>query len=72
LELAAADGIRVVEGEWAVEDLAGARELFATSSLRGVAPIGRLNGRDVGDVGTGPVTRLLMDAYRRLFDREIA
>jgi branched-subunit amino acid aminotransferase/4-amino-4-deoxychorismate lyase len=71
-EVAGSMGQNVREGEWPLAELADAREAFATSSLRGVAPIGSLDGAPIGDGRTGPVTRRLADGYRRLFDEEIA
>jgi branched-chain amino acid aminotransferase len=70
--LARGSGLRLLEGEWAPSELAAAREAFATSSLRGVAPLGSLDGMPIGDGGIGPLTRRLGDDYRRLFERETA
>jgi branched-subunit amino acid aminotransferase/4-amino-4-deoxychorismate lyase len=69
-ELANAIGVDVREGEWPAAKLEAAREAFATSSLRGVAPIGSLDGKPIGGGGIGTLTRRIADDYRRLFERE--
>ncbi len=70
--LARASGLRVREGEWAPAELEAAREAFTTSSLRGVAPLGSVDGTPIGDGGIGAITRRIGDDYRRLFERETA
>jgi branched-chain amino acid aminotransferase len=61
LELLAERGTPVVERPIAATELAGADEVFLTSSLRGVAPIASIDGRSLGP--PGPITRATMDAY---------
>lgn len=70
LELARRSGLRVEEGEWGREDLAAAGEAFATSSLRGVAPITALDGESIGGGVVGPRTRELVAAYEELVRTE--
>jgi branched-subunit amino acid aminotransferase/4-amino-4-deoxychorismate lyase len=70
IELARTRGVTVREGEWDLGELTGAREAFATSSLRGIAPIGSLDATPIGDGRAGELTRWLMDEYRLLFERE--
>jgi branched-subunit amino acid aminotransferase/4-amino-4-deoxychorismate lyase len=70
LELAREAGLSAEEGEWTVDGLREAREAFVTSSLRGVAPIGSLDGAPIGDGTRGEITRRLAGGYRRLFERE--
>ncbi len=70
LELAREAGLPAREGEWTVDELCEAHEAFATSSLRGVAPIGSLDGAPIGDGKRGEITRRLAEGYRRLFERE--
>jgi branched-chain amino acid aminotransferase len=60
LELARAEGLEVVEGELWPDELRGADEVFLTSSIRGVMPVGRLDDRVIP---VGPVTRRLMARY---------
>jgi len=46
-------------------DLAGADEVFITSTLREIVPVTRLGEREVGDGRPGPVTRRLHAEFRR-------
>ncbi len=50
-------GLRVVEARLPAGLLAVADEVFVTSSVRGVAPLVRLDDRPVGDGVPGPLTR---------------
>ncbi|TVQ25022.1 MAG: GAF domain-containing protein, partial [Spirochaetaceae bacterium] len=43
--------------------LASLREAFMSSSTRGIVPIVRIDGRDVGNGVPGPITRRLMHRY---------
>jgi branched-chain amino acid aminotransferase len=70
IELAGSLGIRVDERPFDLDALLAAREAFLTSSLRGIAPLVRLDGRAIGDGIPGPRTRALIDAYSALVDRE--
>ena len=60
LELARADGLAVIEGELWPDELRAADEIFLTSSIRGVMPVGRIDDRPIP---IGPVTRRLMARY---------
>jgi branched-chain amino acid aminotransferase len=70
VELAPAMGIEVVERPVEPRELAGADEAFLTSSLRGVAPLVRLDGGAIGTGAVGPVTRRVMGEYAALVERE--
>ena len=59
---------RIVEALLGVDEIERADELFLTSSTREVVPIVKVAGRQIGDGRPGPVTRLLLDAYRRELD----
>jgi branched-chain amino acid aminotransferase len=61
LELLAERGLHAFERPVDVSELATVDEVFCTSSLRGVAPVTRIAGRDLGP--PGPITRAMMDAY---------
>lgn len=67
LEIAAGLGIPSVVGRLGTPDLAGAEEMFVTSSLVGIRPVHRLDGRVVG---TGPLTARLMQALAEAGVRE--
>lgn len=51
------------------EDLAGADELFITSTLKELAPMVTLDGKKVGTGAPGPVTKRLLAAYRERIPR---
>jgi branched-chain amino acid aminotransferase len=68
LQLARRAGLDVVEGIFDVDEIARSSELFLTSSTREVVPIVKVAGRQIGDGRPGPVTRQLLDAYRRELD----
>lgn len=70
LELAEALGIRAAERVVGLEELLAADEALLTSSLRGLAPLVRVDGRPIGRGVPGPVTRALADAYAALVRRE--
>ena len=50
---AAEAGMRLVEGEYPRERLAGAAEVFTSSSVREVMPVVRLDGEQIGDGASG-------------------
>jgi branched-chain amino acid aminotransferase len=62
--LAAAEGLPVVEGSYTPADFRAADEVFLAEPAAGVRPIARIDGVDVGG---GPVTKLLA----RLFDERV-
>jgi D-alanine transaminase len=70
IELAGASGVPVVERICSPGDLLGAGEAFLTSSLRGLAPLVRVDGRAIGAGAPGDVTRRLAAAYASLVARE--
>jgi branched-chain amino acid aminotransferase len=65
LEWAHAAGIEVDDAPVEPGELATARELFLTSSLREVVPVVAVAGRAVGAGRPGPVAARLLAAYRR-------
>jgi branched-chain amino acid aminotransferase len=58
-------GIPVREAVLRDEDLFGADEAFLTSTTREVLPIVKVDDRQVGAGTPGPITRALLDGYRR-------
>lgn len=54
----------VQEAPLTAADLASAREVFLTSSVREIVPVVRIDGRPVADGAPGVVTRSLQAAYR--------
>ena len=69
-ELASRLGVPTSERPLALAELQGAGEAVLTSSLRGLAPLVRVDGRAIGAGTPGPVTRALRDAYQALVLRE--
>ena len=69
LDLARDLGIRADEDALSKRDLEETSEMFITSSIRGVQPVGALDDRSFA--GTpGPVTRRIQEAYSDLLEKE--
>jgi D-alanine transaminase len=64
LELAKADGIPCREADISVEELAGADELWLTSSTREISPVIRLDGRPVGIGKPGALWNRMIHLYQ--------
>ena len=58
-------GVTVREQVLHDDDLLGADESFLTSTTREVVPIVRVDDRTIGSGKPGPVTRALLDGYRK-------
>ena len=72
VELARASGIEVSEERLPAARVAEAQEAFLTNTSWDVLPVVRADERPVGDGAPGPVTRLLLAAYRDLVRKECA
>lgn len=70
IELAAGMGLGVDDRPLDPAKLKFATEAFLTSSLRGIAPLVRLDGIPIGTGKPGEVTRQVMTAYADLVARE--
>jgi branched-chain amino acid aminotransferase len=64
-EVGASLGVAVREAVLRDEDLFGADEAFLTSTTREVVPIVSVDRRQIGSGKPGPITRALLDGYRR-------
>jgi branched-chain amino acid aminotransferase len=64
-EIGAECGVRVQEAVLHDPDLLGADEAFLTSTTRAVVPIVQVDGQHIGTGTPGPVTKALMEAFRR-------
>ncbi|MEJ7812362.1 MAG: aminotransferase class IV [Gemmatimonadaceae bacterium] len=71
IELAGELGLSLEERPITHVEIHSARELFLTSSLRGIAPVAQVDGRPVGDGTPGPTTRGVIAAYAALVRREV-
>jgi branched-subunit amino acid aminotransferase/4-amino-4-deoxychorismate lyase len=69
LDLAREMGLHVVEGLFEVNEIAKADEMFLTSSTREIVPISSVDGKRVGNGQPGPVTLMLLRAYRTAIER---
>lgn len=72
LELSRGAGFAVAERPFGLTDLLRAREAFLTSSLRGIAPLVRVDASPIGDGMPGAMTLQLAKAYQALVNRECA
>ena len=63
VRLARGLGLAPVEGRVSHDELLAASEVFLTSSVRGIMPVTRIDGRPVGAATAGPVWRRLHEAY---------
>jgi branched-subunit amino acid aminotransferase/4-amino-4-deoxychorismate lyase len=70
LELAGAAGIPITEAALTADELLAADEVFITSSVRGVMPIGRIDDRILP--APGPITSELMRRYDQFLAAEAA
>jgi branched-chain amino acid aminotransferase len=61
-------GVPMVESVLMDEDLLGADEAFLTSTTREVVPIVLVDGHRIGAGRPGPVTRALLEGFRRRAD----
>jgi branched-chain amino acid aminotransferase len=68
--LAADLRVPVDERAFGLDQLNGADEAFLTSSLRGIAPLVRVNGRAIGSGSPGTLTQRVMTAYAALVTQE--
>lgn len=65
IELAQENGIECEIRPIAESELAAADEIWLTSSTREIAPVIRLNGRDVADAKAGPVWKKMINIYQQ-------
>ena len=70
LELASALGVPRAERVIGLDELLSAKEAFLTSSLRGLAPLVRVDAHPIGRGMPGAMTRQLAEAYAALVARE--
>lgn len=70
LEIAAEFDIPLVETNLTRYDLWIAEECFLTGTAAEVVPVAKIDGREIGDGKTGPVTARFIDAFRQRVTRE--
>ena len=70
IDLAGSLGFVASERAFSLDELLAADEAFLTSSLRGLAPLVRVDGRPIGSGKPGPATARLAAGYAALVARE--
>lgn len=70
IEIAGAQELRVAERAFGLDELFAADEAFLTSSLRGIAPLVRVDGRAIAKGVPGARTRAVAAQYAALVDEE--
>jgi branched-chain amino acid aminotransferase len=66
LTVAQQGGVAVKEEPVTEADLYTADEVLLTGTTIEVLPVARVNGRPIGAGAPGPVTRLVMDGFKRI------
>src|SRR5262245_51766698 len=72
LDLCAKNALPAVERTLGPDDLRGATEIFFSSSVRGVIPVTRIDGKPVGGGRPGKVTRRVHELFEAAADAEAA
>ena len=62
--------IPVYEKNFSLTDVYGANEAFVTGTFAGVAPCIQVDGRELGQAASGPVTKRIQQLYVELIERE--
>jgi branched-chain amino acid aminotransferase len=60
------DGYNIIERDFTLDDLSGAREAFITSTTQYAYPVSEINGQLIGDGNTGTVTRQVRELLFKL------
>ena len=66
IKLARKEGIEVKERDTTLYELYNADEAFLTGTAAEVIPLVEVDGKEIGDGKHGPVTKRLIDAFRRI------
>lgn len=66
MELAAEDGVEVVETTMTLEDVYSAEEVFLTGSAAEIVPVIKVDGNQIGNGTPGFLTRRIADLYSQL------
>lgn len=64
-------GIPVHEKRFSLTDVYGADEAFTTGTFAGLAPVGMVDGRIMGDGSRGPMVQRLQQLYQRLVASDV-
>ena len=72
IKLCRDNDIPVFEKNFSLTDVYGADEAFVTGTFAGVAPVGEVDGRTIGDGGRGPMVERLQRLYLTLIETDCA
>jgi len=72
IDLCKANGIPVFEKNFPLAKCYGADEAFTTGTFAGLAPVGQIDGRQIGDGTRGPMVRRLQKLYLDLIHKDTA
>jgi branched-chain amino acid aminotransferase len=64
------NNIPCFEKNFSLTDVYGAQEAFVTGTFAGVAPVGEIDGRMMGDGGRGPMVERLQQLYLEMLEHE--
>ncbi len=70
LELCRREGIPAYERNFSLTDVYSAQEAFVTGTFAGVAPVGMIDGRQIGCGTRGPMVERLQALYKGLLDED--
>ena len=72
IDLCKANDIPVFEKNFSVAKCYGAQEAFTTGTFAGLAPVGQIDGRQIGDGRRGAMVRRLQNLYLDLIHKDTA
>ena len=70
IELCQRNDIPVHQKNFSLTDVYGADESFVTGTFAGLAPVGEIDGRTIGDGGRGPMVERLQGLYLEMLEQE--
>ena len=65
IEICATEKIRCIETDLSMVDVYGADEMFCTGTMGELAAVTKIDNRQIGDGGVGPMTKRLSDLYAK-------
>ena len=70
IRLCGDNGIPVRQKNFSLTDVYGADEAFVTGTFAGLAPVGEIDGRVIGEGARGPVVERLQQLYLEMLEQE--
>jgi len=71
LDIARANQLTALEKNFSLTDVYNADEAFVTGTFAGVAPVGIIDGRQIGNGKRGQITERLQKLYLNLLDQSV-